>query len=122
MSDNDQIAVKTETPVLTATPIAIEKIKGLLAEKELPDHGLRVFVAGAGCAGLQYGMMLEGNPRDSDTVVKIDGIKLIVDPASLPYMQGASIDFVETPQGGGFSIDNPNVAQSCASSGCNGCG
>ena len=86
MSDNDQMAVKTDTPVLTATPVAVEKIKGLLAEKELPDHGLRVFVAGAGCSGLQYGMMLEGNPRDSDTIVKIDGIKLIIDRQSLSYL------------------------------------
>lgn len=128
MSQNDPTPVKTETPVLTATPVitatplAIEKIKDLLAEKNLPEHGLRIFVAGASCSGLQYGMALEGEPRDSDSIVEADGIRLIVDPVSLPYIRGSKIDFIDNPMGGGFSIDNPNVQSTCSSTGCSGCG
>jgi iron-sulfur cluster assembly accessory protein len=106
-------AVQIETTVLTVSDTAVEKIKGLFAERNLTDHGLRVFVAGGGCSGMQYGMAFEGNPQPTDQIVMINGVKLIVDPVSLPYINGARIDFVDSLMGGGFRIENPNAVSSC---------
>src|SRR5205823_916630 len=92
---------------------AVSKIKGLLVERNLTEAGLRVFVAGGGCSGMQYGMAFESNPQVTDRIVEIDGVRLIVDPVSLPYIAGARIDFVESLMGGGFRIENPNAVSSC---------
>jgi iron-sulfur cluster assembly protein len=102
-----------ETAVLSVTPIAAVKIRELLAAREIPDHALRVFVAGGGCSGLQYGMAFEPNVQETDTLVEVDGVKLVVDPTSLMYVSGANIDFVDSLVGGGFRIDNPNAVSSC---------
>lgn len=105
---------QTESSILSVTPEAVEKIKSLIAEKELTGYGLRVFVAGGGCSGLQYGMAFENNPREEDRIVEVgDGVRLIVDPMSLLYIQGASIDFVDNLMGGGFRIENPNAVTTC---------
>lgn len=100
-------------PVLTVTPLAANKIKDLLEQRGLADHALRVFVAGGGCSGMQYGMAFEANPQETDVMVETDGVKLVVDPTSLMYVQGAIIDFVDALVGGGFRIDNPNAVSSC---------
>jgi iron-sulfur cluster assembly protein len=103
----------TEESVISVTPGAIAKIKGLIAEKNLEGYGLRVFVAGGGCSGLQYGMAFENNFLESDRLVDIDGVKIVIDRVSLDYLHGASIDFVDNLMGGGFRIDNPNAAATC---------
>jgi iron-sulfur cluster assembly accessory protein len=113
MNADNLNAAHTEAAVLSATPAAVEKIKALIAEKELTGCGLRVFVAGGGCSGLQYGMAFEKNPREDDHIVEVDGVRLIVDPVSLPYIAGANIDFIDSLMGGGFHIDNPNAVASC---------
>lgn len=105
--------IQVETPVLSVTPMAVETVRKLLEEKDLPGHGLRVFVAGGGCSGMQYGMAFEENPQASDEVVEVDGVKFIVDPMSLQYVRGATIDYVDNLMGGGFRIDNPNAVSSC---------
>lgn len=103
-----------ETTILTVTPIAATKIKELLTQKNIPDHALRVFVAGGGCSGLQYGMAFEPNIQETDTVVQAaDGVRLVIDPTSMMYVHGASIDFIDSLVGGGFRIDNPNAVSSC---------
>ncbi len=102
-----------ETPALTLTIAAEGKLRQLLAERNIASYGLRVFVAGGGCSGLQYGMAFEPKARDFDTVVEQNGVSLFVDPTSLMYLAGATIDFVDTLMGGGFKIDNPNAAASC---------
>lgn len=105
----------TETAVLTLTTGAANRIKGLITEKGLSaEHGLRVFISGGGCSGMQYGMAFDANPQASDRVIEADGVKLIVDPMSLPYLLGANIDFVDSVMGGGFRIDNPNAVSTCA--------
>ena len=110
----ENVNVIEETPVMTVTSLAAEKIRGLLEEKEIAEtHGLRVFVAGGGCSGMQYGMAFEGNPMETDRVVEMGGVKLIVDPVSMPYVEGATIDFVDSLMGGGFRIENPNAVSSC---------
>jgi len=101
------------TPALIVTPVAVNKIKDLLAARNLEGYALRVFVSGGGCSGLQYGMAFESQADETDTRVEADGISLLVDSTSLPYLQGATIDFVEDLMSGGFRIDNPNAVSSC---------
>jgi iron-sulfur cluster assembly protein len=110
--------VQVETPVeetmaLTLTPTAQGKLQQLLKERNIPDYGLRVFVAGGGCSGLQYGMAFEAKARDFDTVIDQGGVHLFVDPTSLMYLAGASIDYVDSLMGGGFKIENPNAVSTC---------
>ncbi|HQA69968.1 MAG TPA: iron-sulfur cluster assembly accessory protein, partial [Aggregatilineales bacterium] len=75
--------------------------------------GLRVFVAGGGCSGMQYGMAFEPNPREDDYTATFEGVNIVIDPISLGYLYGANIDYVDTLMGGGFSIDNPNAVSTC---------
>lgn len=110
---HDTRSVETETPVLTVTPDATAKIRELLQQRNIPHHALRVFVAGGGCSGLQYGMAFEEQPQEFDTVVETDGVRLIVDPTSIMYLGGSTIDFVDSLMGGGFRIDNPNAVSTC---------
>ncbi len=108
-----QPQVTEEEAILTVTPTALGVIKNLLVQRNIPDHALRVFVSGGGCSGLQYGMAFEQTPRDYDAVVEIDGVKLVIDPTSLLYLRGATIDYVDSLMGGGFRIDNPNAVSAC---------
>jgi iron-sulfur cluster assembly accessory protein len=105
-------AVETQ-PLLTVTPAAVQIIQNLLQQRNIPNHALRVFVSGGGCSGMQYGMAFEEAARDHDRIVSIDGVKLVVDPTSLIYLQGAVIDYVDSLMGGGFRIENPNAVSSC---------
>jgi iron-sulfur cluster assembly accessory protein len=107
-----QVAEMTEEFV-QLTPTAAERLQKILAEKNLPNHGLRVFVAGGGCSGMQYGMAFEGQARDQDSVFQSSGVTLYVDPISRDYLMGASIDFVDNLMGGGFRIENPNAVSTC---------
>lgn len=107
----DQFA--EDESVLLVTQSAADTIRNLLEQRQIPNHVLRVFVSGGGCSGMQYGMAFEESPQQYDKVVMADGVRLIVDPTSLMYLQGATIDFVDSLMGGGFRIDNPNSASSC---------
>jgi len=102
-----------EAPAATLTSGAAAKVRSILAERNLPNQGLRVFVSGGGCSGMQYGMAIEGQPREFDTVVEQDGVKVFIDPTSIMYFNGATIDYVDNLMGGGFRIDNPNAVASC---------
>ena len=79
----------------------------------MADAGLRVFVSGGGCSGLQYGMAFETSGEADDVIFESEGVRVYVDPVSLMYLQGASIDFVDSLMGGGFKIENPNAVASC---------
>jgi len=101
-------------PAVVLTESAAEKLGGILDQKGLADtHGLRVFVKGGGCGGMQYGMTFDEGSREDDMVFETHGMRVIVDPTSLFYIQGANIDYVENLMGGGFHIDNPNAVSSC---------
>ena len=113
LMERQDTSTEVETPILSVTPLAAAKIRELLEAKNIPTHALRVFVAGGGCSGLQYGMAFEEAPQDFDSVVETDGVRLIVDPTSVMYVGGATIDFVDSLMGGGFRIDNPNAVSSC---------
>lgn len=115
------VAEKNEVVTLTAQ--AAENVQNLLTEKNLQGHCLRVYVAGIGCSGPQYGLAFDEKPRENDTVIETDGVKMVIDPNSLVYLEGATIDFVETPQGAGFKIDNPNPMATSSCGTCSGsCG
>lgn len=107
-----QAAEETDE-IVQLTPLAAERLQKILIEKNLPNHGLRVFVAGGGCSGMQYGMAFEGTARDQDSVFQSSGVTLYVDPISRDYLTGASIDFVDNLMGGGFRIENPNAVSTC---------
>jgi iron-sulfur cluster assembly protein len=107
---------------ITLTPAAAEKLGLLMEQKGVRDtHGLRVFIRGGGCSGFQYGMTFDSSPRPIDSVFEEHGLRVIVDPQSLEYMAGASIDYVDDPEGAGFHIENHNMVSSCSSGGCSGC-
>jgi iron-sulfur cluster assembly accessory protein len=107
------------TDVLTSTVVSIsadaaERLQGLMREKNLGEQfALRVFVAGGGCSGLQYGMTFDDQVRDGDTEFLENGLRVLVDPMSAKYMTGATIDYVDSLMGGGFKIENPNAVSSC---------
>ena len=99
--------------MITLSERAASEIKGLLEKQETPNAMLRVFVAGGGCSGLQYGMSLEEEVMEGDERFAVSDVQVIVDSRSLPYLEGAQIDFMESLMGGGFKIDNPNAKSSC---------
>src|SRR5512134_924645 len=100
--------------MITLTANAAAKVKGILEqEKEsLPQGGLRIYVQGGGCSGFQYGMVLD-EVADGDQVLELEGVKVIVDPMSLRYLEGAEVDYKEDLMGGGFAIKNPNAKSTC---------
>ena len=106
-------AVTTES-MINVTPMAAEKLLGVLAEKNLPEHGLRVFVSGGGCSGFQYGMAFEDKSDEGDFVFNANGVRIFLDSASAMYLEGATVDYVDSLMGGGFRIENPNASTSCA--------
>ncbi|HRW05321.1 MAG TPA: iron-sulfur cluster insertion protein ErpA [Caldilineaceae bacterium] len=100
--------------MVTITENAAEKLGGILEQKGMKEtHGLRVFVKGGGCGGMQYGMTFDDAARDGDQVYEQNGLRVFVDPTSLFYIEGANIDYVDNLMGGGFHIDNPNAVSSC---------
>jgi len=100
--------------MITITDTAAEKLSGILDQKGMKDtHGLRVFVKGGGCGGMQYGMTFDDTSREGDQVYEQHGMRVLVDATSLFYVEGANIDYVDNLMGGGFHIDNPNAVSSC---------
>ncbi|MBI5302252.1 MAG: iron-sulfur cluster insertion protein ErpA [Chloroflexi bacterium] len=104
----------TTRPLVTLTPIAASKLQTLLAEKNLAGYGLRVFVSGGGCSGFQYGMAFENTTEDGDFVFDSGGMRVYLDNASATYLEGATVDYVDSLMGGGFKIENPNAASTCS--------
>src|SRR2546423_4480767 len=95
---------------------ASAKVRELLEEQGKLDHALRVFVRGMSCSGPAYGMALDNEPRPDDTVAELGGVKVVVDPQSAPYLEGAEVDYVDSLMGKGFTVVNPN-AQSASGGG-----
>lgn len=101
-----------ETNVVSMTPTAVEKVRELLTQENDPSLGLRIFVAGGGCSGLQYGMTLD-EEQDGDTVIMQEGFKVLVDEMSVGYITGSEVDYVDSLMGAGFTVNNPNAVSSC---------
>ncbi len=100
-------------PMLLVSETAGSRLLAMMREKELDGYALRVFVAGGGCSGLQYGMTFDDEMREGDNEFYAGALRVVVDPISAGYMTGASIDYVDSLMGGGFKIDNPNAVSSC---------
>jgi iron-sulfur cluster assembly accessory protein len=94
--------------------VAANKVRSLLSQEGRDDLRLRVAVQPGGCSGLIYQLYFDERLLDGDAVVDFDGVEVIVDKMSVPYLEGASIDFEDTIQKQGFTIDNPNAGGSCA--------
>jgi iron-sulfur cluster insertion protein len=98
--------------MLTITSTAEGKIRELMQEE--PDTiGLRVFVKGGGCHGYQYGMSFESKMSEDDTLIEKGDVKVIMDSQSAPLLTGTQIDYVESIQGSGFAIKNPQAKTTC---------
>ena len=102
-----------QTPPLNFTESAARKVKGLIEEEGNPDLKLRVFVAGGGCSGFQYGFTFDEEIQEGDTEIDKDGVILLIDPMSIHYLQGAEIDYLENLEGAQFVIRNPNATTTC---------
>jgi len=98
--------------MVTITPSAEEKIVELM-KKEQDVVGLRIYVRGGGCHGYQYGMAFESKMAEDDTVIEKEKIKVIIDSQSAPLLQGAEVDYLDSLQGSGFAIKNPQAKTTC---------
>jgi len=99
---------------LSLTDEAVVRLRTVLQGQQVPDGALRVFVSPGGCSGFSYGMSLEAEPADDEEIVEQAGVRVVVDPFSLQYLDGARIDFIDSLMGGGFTVVNPNAVKSCA--------
>jgi iron-sulfur cluster assembly accessory protein len=104
----------TETTGVTLSETAATKAKALLDQEGRDDMHLRIAVQPGGCSGLRYQLFFDERTLDGDLVQDFSGLKVAVDRMSAPYLQGAVIDFVDTIEKQGFTIDNPNAGGSCA--------
>ncbi len=99
--------------MISLTPVAIGKVKEIMAAQNPTPSGLRVAVVGGGCSGFQYHMAFENGANGMDQTVDYDGLKVFVDQMSAMYLDGVEIDYVETLEGSGFKFNNPHVKSTC---------
>jgi iron-sulfur cluster assembly accessory protein len=98
--------------MINLTPRAARQVRTMQAELNDPRKRLRVLVESGGCSGFQYGMSFD-EPKTEDAQFESEGVALIIDPASLAYLSGSSIDFDDGLHGKGFEIKNPNAQSTC---------
>jgi len=117
-----RIITETVTPTITLSTAASEAVRNILTERNLEGYALRVYVAGGGCCGVNFGMALDNNIRDVDTTIDANGVKVVVDEVSIDYLRGATIDFVNDPvRGAGFAVDSPMTQSHSHEHGEEGC-
>lgn len=101
-----------DTRLFSLTPAASQAVKNILEQRKLEGYALRVYVAGGGCCGVNFGMALDNNFRDLDTTFEVDGVKVVVDEVSAEYLRDATIDFVNDPHhGAGFAVNSPHAKE-----------
>ncbi|MDG6896789.1 iron-sulfur cluster insertion protein ErpA [Actinobacillus delphinicola] len=98
---------------LIFTDAAATKVKTLISEEENPNLKLRVYITGGGCSGFQYGFTFDEKVNEGDLTIEKDGVHLVVDPMSLQYLIGATVDYTEGLQGSRFVVTNPNASSTC---------
>lgn len=108
------VATGVRTDQINVTDQAVAKIKMLLQQEGRDDLQLRIAVQPGGCSGLRYQLFFDERSLDGDVVTDFDGVGVVVDRMSVPYLNGGTIDFVDTIEKQGFTIDNPNATGSCA--------
>nr|WP_091281758.1 iron-sulfur cluster insertion protein ErpA [Arcanobacterium phocae] len=102
------------THAVSLTDVAAAKVKSLLEQEGRDDLRLRVAVQPGGCSGLMYQLYFDERLLDGDAIANFDGVEVVVDRMSVPYLEGATIDFADSIERQGFTIDNPNAQGSCA--------
>jgi iron-sulfur cluster assembly accessory protein len=106
--------IQEEYQMISLTPVAVSKVKEIIGQQNPAPTGLRVAVVGGGCSGFSYHMAFENQINEaSDNVYEFDGLKVMVDQMSEMYLDGISIDFIESIEGSGFKFNNPNVKSTC---------
>ncbi|MBE2897909.1 iron-sulfur cluster insertion protein ErpA [Pasteurellaceae bacterium TAE3-ERU1] len=98
---------------LTFTDAAANKVKALIADEENPNLKLRVYITGGGCSGFQYGFTFDEKVNDGDLTIEKNGVALVIDPMSLQYLIGGTVDYTEGLEGSRFIVDNPNATTTC---------
>jgi iron-sulfur cluster assembly accessory protein len=100
--------------MVTVTESAATKIRALMAEEPEGEVSvLRIAIQGGGCSGFQYALGFDRGPQDGDNEIEMNGVRVVIDPFSAPYLAGAEIDYVDALMGAGFAINNPNVQAAC---------
>jgi iron-sulfur cluster assembly protein len=99
--------------MIQITEKAVGKVREILDGQEPKPAGLRIAVVGGGCSGFSYSMAFENSPNMLDKTYNFDGLKVFVDQASLLYLEGAEVDYVENLEGSGFKFNNPNTKSTC---------
>src|SRR6266576_991093 len=103
----------TKKAPISLTPNAVAKVKEIMGQQNPVPAGLRVGVVGGGCSGFSYSMSFENAAGLLDKTYEFDGLKVFVDSTSGMYLQGATVDYLETLEGAGFKFDNPNTKSTC---------
>jgi iron-sulfur cluster assembly accessory protein len=98
---------------VTITPAAEAKVRELLEAEAKPGFGLRLSVTAGGCSGYSYGLYFDESTDPSDITIAADGFNIYIDPKSAQMLNGANVDFVDSLQGSGFKIENPNATGTC---------
>jgi iron-sulfur cluster assembly accessory protein len=106
--------------MINISEAASSKVRELLESEGKADHALRIFVRGMSCSGPAYGMALDNEPRPDDAVEEFNGVKILVDPLSAQYVEGAQVDYVDGLMGRGFTVTNPNTEANSGGGGCGG--
>ena len=100
--------------VLVLKPAALEKARTLIIEEENPNLKLRVYITGGGCSGFQYGFSFDDQQQDDDYAMHCDGLTVLIDTLSYPYLVGAHVDYIEGLSGARFTVHNPNATTTCS--------
>ena len=104
----EQIGSQAKTQEISLSPAAAQAAQSIMDEKNLEGYALRIYVAGSGCCGMQFGMALDNAVREDDTTFESNNVRIIVDEISIEYLRGASVDYITDPErGAGFIVDSP---------------
>lgn len=112
-ADTEQSGAPDVGAALQLTETAAEMVKAAMRREGLSEHALRVSVVGGGCSGFQYSLNFDNTTRPDDTVVEINGVRLVVDATSAQYLFGTTIDYVKGLHGAGFKFLNPKATRTC---------
>lgn len=104
---------QTQKPVVNLTPAAIAKVKSMMEREGKAGYGLRIGVVTGGCAGLSYDMRFQKESYENDVVTEQEGLKILVNPESVGFLFGLTVDYVDTLKESGFQYRNPNAKSSC---------
>ena len=104
---------QTKEIIVSLTDKAASKVKILLEKENKQGYGLRVGVTAGGCSSYMYDIGLEKSPKENDMVIEDKGVRIFINPESIAFMKGSTVDYIESLQNAGFKINNPNVKTSC---------